>query len=229
MSDSQRAPGASPAEGQVSEQEGSNATNAGGLPDVVASQQVNKLRAEAAKYRTERNELRDRLKALEAADAQRKAEREKAEQAKLEEQGQFKTLLEKERAEVARLQGVIKSAHGQIINGELRARLAAAGVTDAKQQGLLMPALRESVAATVGDDFSVEGNFDAAISELVDVFGFGQAPKTEAAESNAETATAQSLNPAALLLSQALPNGASGSAAASIDDQFRASLTRVLS
>lgn len=200
MSESERTPGASPAEGLASEQDGSKTTTPGGLPDVVASQQVKKLRDEAAKYRTERNDLRARLDALEAQQKQANAERAKAEEARLAEQGKFEDLFKKEQARN-------KAAAERLIDAELRQRLAAKGVTDEKQQKMLLPALRGSVAATVADDFSVAGNFDDAIAEAVEAFGLGQAPVAASEESKAEPPAAPQLNQAALLLSQNLPKG----------------------
>lgn len=200
MSESERTPGASPAEGLASEQDGSKTTTPGGLPDVVASQQVKKLRDEAAKYRTERNDLRARLDALEAQQKQANAERAKAEEARLAEQGKFEDLFKKEQARN-------KAAAERLIDAELRQRLAAKGVTDEKQQKMLLPALRGSVAASVADDFSVTGNFDDAIAEAVEAFGLGQAPVAASEESKAEPPAAPQLNQAALLLSQNLPKG----------------------
>lgn len=201
------APDAQPADAQAAEREKVNDDATSG-----ASPEVKALRNEAAKYRTERNDLRKRLESLEGTQRVADQQREAAEQARLKEQGEYKQLYESHAQK-------LKAAQDRVIDGEIRARLATAGVTDARKQAFLLPALRASVVAEVDESWAVTGNFDSAISEAVEVLGINKPAPTPAPD-------AAGLNPAALLLTQSLPQPDKGTAGGDVLAQMKAALLR---
>lgn len=209
MSEPNAQPGAAPADGQAPERDVDAAAS-------VGSTEVQKLRAEAAKYRTERNDLRTRLESLEEKQREHAKQQDSQEQQRLKVQGEYQKLYETQTEK-------LRTAQSRVIDGEIKSRLAAAGVTDSKRQALLMPALRASISVDVADDFTVTGNFDSAISEAVEILGLGQAPT---ATTPAAPATPAQPNQVALLLSQSLPQPDRGNGSANVLDQMKAALLR---
>lgn len=139
-----------------------------GTPETFGRDYVERLRADKAKAETDFAKLRDEhaelAKKVEAIEAEKVAQ----EQRKLEEQGQYKKLLEDERMRTAQLQNQLIQDR---VNGKIRAAFAEKGVTDPVLVDNLIPGVAARVNLDkLGDDLKVDkiADWDKLVSPLAE-------------------------------------------------------------
>lgn len=217
--DTDKRPGdATPQDGQAPDAENrdNNQPDKGSNTD----SQVKDLRAEAAKYRTQRNDLQAQFDEL-------KAKLDEAETQKLIQKDEWKTLAEQRAESLQTAQQAAETYKAQVaetlIEAHLRSQLAASGITNADQQDILLPGIRRKAEVKVGEGMQIEGDVSSVIAGVVAALGLGQAPAPEPAKPK------QRLNPAVGLLQQNLPSGGDETESGDVGTQFFNALVKSVS
>lgn len=151
-----------PAQGATPTPEGNDtARPREGLPDgTVATTEVARLREEAKKKRLKYKSAKAERDAALAELATLRAEREQAEQKKLEQQGEYQRLYEESQQRIAQLERAQTAA---TINLHARAEMARAGIADPDLQEFLLPSVLKKAAPQVTEK-GVKGDFKDAIA-----------------------------------------------------------------
>jgi hypothetical protein len=159
---------------------------------------VKELRTEAAKHRKEKQELAERLAALETASKQQ-------EEKKLTEQQEWQKLAEKRAAE-------LEAMKAELANERLNFLRTALGA-----EYKLPPAIAKRLAGSTEDELRADAKAIAAELKL-------DQPATEPAKPEPQAPTAQSANPFTPARSQVTAPTPGGSSVGETDDQRRARL-----
>jgi hypothetical protein len=170
-------------------------------PDVFSRDYVVRLRKENASLTGELSSLRNASSQLESRLAAIEQEKEAESKRKLEEQGEFKTLLDSERATSANLR---QSLISDRIDSRLRRELAKGGITDEADLEIVLPGLRAKVnMSSIGDTLDVSGAADwkKITKKVVERF----APKTSNTDPNATPDPTNGAHPTAPSRMQFVP------------------------
>lgn len=204
---SQRSLEAMPDDGQAPDQDGNQNTHSSqGTLSSAPSKTVEALRAESAKYRTRAREAQARLDEMSAKLAALESAESERESRRLQEEGDFKTLLEQANQRVATLTA---ARNADLIERAAVAEMLRAGVVNPDQQAFLMSGILARAGASVVDG-KVKGGLKAAVSEAVSIFGLG-APSSESTPEPAQTpapepAPPRTMHPAIALLQHQTPS-----------------------
>lgn len=178
----QRSLEATPVDGLAPEQDSqkNNSQSGQGLPS-EAPKTVERARSEAAKYRIKARERKEELEAaqselqaLRAEKAKRDEESAAAEKKRLEEQGRWQELYKESQAKLEALESLRQA---DMIRAKAIKEMARAGITDPKQQKLLLSPVLDKAEGRV-EEGKVKGGFKKAAAEVAATLGISASAAT---------------------------------------------------